>query len=141
MGARLCDAAPMPRECVVILQKLELKSHAGPWVTVIQPDHLVDLVEEEAKISFFNTAGRVPEGNYINFRLTLEEARGQKRIRTLTRKWDLPEPIVVRKGSFIYALAVPVFGGWPLEIQAVEQVKLTVDDRSVVMGPDEIEET
>ena len=125
-------------EYKVYLKKLELKNHDGRWMTVIEPDRAADLVEEEAKISFFNSAGRVPDGNYINFRLTFEEAEGKRATRIISRKWDIPEPVAVRKGSFIYALAIPVLGGSPLEFRSVERVRLTVDERSTDMAADEI---
>ena len=209
-----------PLEYTVYLKKFELKNNTGQWITVIEPDRPVDLVEEEARISLFNTAGRVPDGNYINFRITISETvkvQGRDEIHvtkndgsveligdaegpedlpskitgfrenslscasegspgpmkvkfslnskagrddaiTLTRKWDFPEPMEVRNGSFIYAIMVPrledsvrhaqkhffktsvpdhdAMFAWP--IRQVEQVKLTVDEKSVEMGPDDI---
>lgn len=212
--------AGTPLEYTVTLKKFELKNNTGQWLTVIEPDRSVNLAEEEARISFFNTAGRVPDGNYINFRITLSEtvrvqgrdeihvtkeggsveltgdavspdgledtvtgfvehapsladagAPGAMKVRfnfnpeagrddaiTLTRKNDFPDPLVVRKGSFIYALVLVELEGavryaqkhhfrqdvpdrramfaWP--VRTVEEIKLTVDDRSVLLGPGEI---
>lgn len=58
---------------VVTLKKVELKNNTGQWITVIEPDRRIDLVNEEASVSFFNNGGRVPPGNYINYRITLSE--------------------------------------------------------------------
>lgn len=220
----LTAAAPLgagdPLEYTVVLKKLELKNNTGQWVTVVEPDRPVNLAEEEARVSFFNTAGRVPEGHYINFRLTFSEtvriqgrdeihvtrqggsveligdavtpadlpqgvtdfvehapswadsgSPGPMRVRfsfnpedgrddaiTLTRKNDFPQPFVVRQGSFIYALVMPdlkdrvqhaqkhffkrytppkdAMFAWP--VQAIEEMKLTVDEREVFLGPNEI---
>ncbi len=215
--------AAEPLEYTVTLKKFELKNNTGQWITVIEPDRPVDLAQEEAKVSLFNTSGRVPDGNYINFRITLSESvrvqgrqgiyvtkeggsvelggsavtpddlpdkidelkevapslalegsPGALKVRfllnpeagrddaiTLSRKNDLPEPFEVRKGSFIYAIAVADLDGavhyaqkhhfgrsvpdrhamfaWP--IRRVHEIKLTVDNRSAVLAPDDVQIT
>lgn len=225
LAALVCTpaSAAEPLEYTVTLKKFELKNNTGQWIAVIEPDRQVDLAQEEAKVSFFNTSGRVPDGNYINFRITLSESvrvqgragihvtkeggavelsgaavipddlpekisgfketspslidegmpgavhvafrfnpeAGRDDAITFTRKNDLPEPFAVRKGSFIYAIAVadladivqyaqkhnfrrsvpdrPAMFAWP--IRRVDEIKLTVDDRSVVLGPEEVQIT
>lgn len=62
----------VPSHYVVTIEKIELKTEEGRWVTVIQPDKQVDLIESEARVAFFNN-GRVPEGRYLNFRITLSD--------------------------------------------------------------------
>jgi len=58
---------------IITIQSVQLKNNTGQWITVIEPDRRVDLVDEEASISFFNNTGRVPPGNYINYRIVLSE--------------------------------------------------------------------
>ncbi len=58
---------------VITIVKVELKSIDGPWITILEPDKEVDLVNAEPTISFFNNQGKVPAGKYVNFRVTLSE--------------------------------------------------------------------
>ena len=62
---------------------MELKRADGSWTAVAEPDHPVDLAAEEAGLSFFNNQGRVPEGGYVNFRVTLSD-----RVRVAGRDGD-----------------------------------------------------
>ncbi|GEM_PF-1542674 len=158
-------AAATPHHFVITVLKVELKNNTGEWITVIEPDLRVDLVEKDPSVSYLNNAGRIPSGNYINFRITIsesvkvtgtdhgnktraggeleiggnarhtnelpgkitafkelaptwteaaEEVEGPVRIHfnfddqdadqimEITRKRDFPEPIEVKKNSFIY---------------------------------------
>ena len=62
-----------PAKFVITIVKVELKSVAGRWVTILEPDKEVDLVNAEPTVSFFNNQGKVPAGKYANFRITLSE--------------------------------------------------------------------
>ncbi|MBI4353023.1 MAG: DUF4382 domain-containing protein [Candidatus Omnitrophica bacterium] len=83
---------------VITIQKVELKSASGEWVTVIEPDRQVDLLTTIPRVSFINN-GRVPPGGYTNFRLTLSEIP-KDRIEICSAK-ELEDPLEVRKGSFV----------------------------------------
>ena len=65
-------AAGDPSECVITIETVALKNGEGKWVTVANPDHEVDLVTQEAGLSFFNN-GRVPAGRYVNFRILISK--------------------------------------------------------------------
>lgn len=128
-------AAPLHAEPVVHLRKFELKNDAGAWVSVIEPDRLVDLAEEQAKVSFFNTTGRVPEGRYVNFRLTLADDTRTNAVFSVTRAADFAEPLAIRKGSFLFADVEPVL---ETPVRRITEARLTVDERELAMGPEEI---
>ena len=49
-----------------------LKNNAGEWITVVEPDKQVDLFSDQGKVTFFNQ-GRIPEGDYLNFKLVISE--------------------------------------------------------------------
>ena len=63
----------MPSQYVITIKSVQLKNNTGQWITVIEPDRQVDLVTTEPSVSFFNNAGRVPPGNYINFKVEILE--------------------------------------------------------------------
>lgn len=86
-----------------VIEKVELKNNAGLWLTVMEPDHLVNLDSEEAGASFFNQ-GKVTEGRYINFRMTAIEARKPRQVARhiqMQLVGDLPQALSIHPGSFI----------------------------------------
>ncbi len=62
-----------PSKCVVTIERFELKNNTGEWITVISPDLQVDLAVKDPTLSFSNAGGKIPPGNYINFRIILSE--------------------------------------------------------------------
>jgi hypothetical protein len=65
--------AEEPDKFVITIAKVELKNADGGWITVLEPDKEVDLMNAEPTLSFFNNQGKVPAGKYVNFRITLSE--------------------------------------------------------------------
>ena len=93
---------------VIIIKGVYLKNDSGEWIKVIEPDRRVDLSQEEAAVTFFNNAGRVPAGSYKNFRVDFFSAEDpaclpdrQGSARRLSSKNDLEKAVMVNKGSFI----------------------------------------
>ena len=112
----------------ITIQKLELKTKDAGWVTVVEPDHKVDLMSTEASASFFND-GRVPPGDYENFRVFLDD---YGTTRTITRTVNYSPPVPVKKGSFISVWFILKFeltaDGKPVRPSGVRELRLTVDD-------------
>jgi hypothetical protein len=112
----------------VTIAALELQKQDGGWVTVVEPDHRVDLMNTEAQVSFFNN-GRVPPGEYQNFRVLFDDAGTR---RTITRGEPYTPPLPVRKGSFISVWFILNFeldgDGLPVRPRSVKELRLTVDD-------------
>ena len=113
---------------VITIQKLELKEHGGDWVKIIEPDHNIDLMTDDAMVSFFND-GRVPEADFDNFRLTFND-HGQER--EISRRSNYDRPVPVRKGSFIHVSFTLEFEGAPERVVVrsgrVKELRLTIDD-------------
>ena len=61
-----------PNKFIVTLKSLMLKNNTGQWITVAEPDKQVDLFSNQLQVSLFNQ-GRIPDGNYINFKLIISE--------------------------------------------------------------------
>ena len=112
----------------ITIQKLELKKTGGDWVTVIEPDHRVDLMSTEAVVTFFNN-GRVPAADFDNFRVLFDDHGAA---RAISRKKDYDVPVRVKKGSFIRVSFVLDFesgaDGSPVRPSRVRELDLTVDD-------------
>ena len=108
---------------VVTIKGVYLKDDAGQWVKVIEPDHRVDLSKEEAVVTFFNNRGRVPTGNYKNFRIEFlgEGAAGVQKIYSAA---DFKKSVFVKKGSFIH-VSFDLRLNKKIEIQKVD---VTVDE-------------
>ncbi len=92
--------------CVV--ESVDLKDSEGNWRRVSQPDTVIPFEEKEAAVSFFNN-GRVPPGEYVNFRVgllcTAAEAsasleKHHARVFRVTGKSDW-SALEIRKGSFV----------------------------------------
>jgi len=112
-------AAQTPSKCVVTIQSVYLQNEGGDWIKIIEPDRQVDLISEEAGLSFFNQ-GRVPPGKYTNFKIILFE-RIKVESKDLEERYlfldsqakdsddevqiygriNFKEPFSVKKGSFI----------------------------------------
>ena len=92
-------AASEPTRHRITIHSVQLKNLEGQWVTIIEPDKVVDLETTEPGISFFNN-GRVPAGDYVNFRLVFQE-NATKIIKEITGKADFVPAVNVQKGSFI----------------------------------------
>lgn len=150
-AAAAAHAAASPAACVITLAKVELKHADGRWVTVLEPDHPVDIVREEPSFALFND-GRVPAGAYVNFRITLTDrvkittdegvvfrqalsrpGRGPE----ITASGDLAQPVRVGRGSFIggrFGLDLRASIGGEVEApvftppKTVEWAELTVDE-------------
>lgn len=154
-----------PSRYLVTIQSVSLKREDGTWLTVSQPDHPVDLVNQEAAVAFFNN-GRVPSGKYVNFRLILsnivfcagEDARAFRTVLSSGKKVS-PDGIEIsavkdfasvelRKNSFIRVFFLTdvrgLFrpapdGSWycapPLMLR---QAGLTLDTQEVSLGPQEL---
>ena len=62
-----------PSECVITIKSVQLEKDSGEWITVVEPDRQVDLISQEATISFFNNGRRVPSGHYKNFKIMISK--------------------------------------------------------------------
>ena len=84
---------------VITIKGVYLKDGVGKWVKVIEPDRRVDLSQEEPVVTFFNNGGRVPAGEYQNFRVDYLSAEGGSA--KLFSKEDFKKAVAVHKGSFV----------------------------------------
>lgn len=156
--AQAAWAAGAPSSCVVTIENIQLKTSEGRWLTVIDPDHPVDIVKEEPGLSFFNN-GRVPAGRYSNFKLTLSDdvkaldaehrrcqvlgtKTGHDGIQIMASK-DLDRPLVVQKGSFVAVwftldLTHTVEGLRFTVPEKVSALTMTVDGDTRNLGTDEV---
>lgn len=114
----------------ITIQQLELKKDSGEWLSILEPDHRVDLRSTEASVSFFNN-GRVPAERFKNFRIRFED-HGKNT--EMFRKTDLDPPFQVNKGSF-----VNVSFELDLDSRTVKQTHLTVDQQEFVDAGSNIE--
>lgn len=149
-----------PTSCVITIKSVQLKSDKGQWITVIEPDHEVDIVKEEPGLSFFNR-GRVPEGKYTNFKLTLLEAvkvtdaggrfctavrptGGAPGAIEISGAKDFEEPIRLKKGSFIGVwfsvdLKGTIEGNLFRVPEKVSGLTITVDENSRNLSPEGVQ--
>ncbi|HTL70706.1 MAG TPA: DUF4382 domain-containing protein, partial [Candidatus Eisenbacteria bacterium] len=58
--------------CVVTVKKVLLKNRAGDWLTLSDAEYPIDLAGEQASFTVENK-GRLPAGDYENFRIVLSE--------------------------------------------------------------------
>jgi hypothetical protein len=126
LGSAIAHAA---EPYFITIQKLELRQRNGEWVTIVKPDHQVDLMSSDAAVSFFNNGGRVPEGDYDNFKLTFADHATEREI---TRKLNYDQPLPVRNGSFIRVWFVLDFerdaNQTAIRPSGIHELRLTVDD-------------
>lgn len=122
----------------ITIEKVELKSADGPWLTVIRPDRRVDLTQEEPAVRFFNN-GRVVPGAYTNVRVSFgAESPARKRM-FLERGADYSPPVAVKKGSFVgvtFSFDWEKPGG--LSRENLREVRLVVDEDERVDRSDTI---
>lgn len=116
----------------ITIQKVELKSTSGEWMSIIEPDRVVDLSKEEAMVSFYNN-GRVPEAEYNNFRITITKPNGQNLqifgIQDFTG-------LSVKKTSFIsVSFDIQLVSEYQEEIKSVE---INVDERTEELFADQL---
>ena len=94
---------PSSAFAVITVKKVELKDSKGEWMTLIEPDRSVDPCQGELGLTFVN-GGRVAEGEYLNFRMTLSEfadRRSKEEDHLILLRSDLVRPLSIRRGSFI----------------------------------------
>jgi hypothetical protein len=103
-------AAGDPSVCVVTIKSVQLKKDSGEWITVIEPDHQVDLVSQEPTVSFFNNGRRVPPGDYSNFKILLLKMIKGKDAKHLSFIYESPKDEIVIYGrkDFLQFLKVKV---------------------------------
>ena len=117
-------AAPKyaPSPYVITVETVSLKNEAGKWVKIIEPDRRVDLSKEEPALNFFNNGGRIPAGNYVNFRVDFLD--GDSNLKRFSSRRDFEKGVPVHKGSF-----VRVAFGLDLGPKiGVDKAELAVDD-------------
>jgi hypothetical protein len=125
---------------VVTIDRVELKNPEHHWLVIAEPDHAVDLSNQELGFSFFNK-GKVPPGSYINFRVLFSETTledGEKgNFKTnpvsrmeLTAAGDLSDPLTVKEGSFIGVWFKLNSRDWPSK--EVTEMTLTIDEAAHV---------
>ena len=124
---------------VVTLKKVELKNFKNEWVTIIEPDRSVDPARRELGVTLVNN-GRVPEGQYLNFRVTLSEFvdRHSKEKNTLIfLRSDLAQPLRVQRGSFI---GIWFHLDWKEDVARSElsEAEVTVDETTQTINGAEI---
>ena len=140
---------------MITLENVELKNSSGRWVSVIRPDLQVDLVTTKPSVSFFNNGGRIPPGEYMNFRIELLEkvksssTGGVETILHLNPEKDadpkvwvlgnqgLQSPLLVKKGSFIrvwFDLEIPSDSA----AARVREASVTVDEQTASFSKEEV---
>lgn len=127
----------------ITLDGVELKNASGEWVTVIRPDKRVDLSQEEPAVRFFNN-GRIPEGEYVNVRVTFTPGAWQEagtrlapRVLKMERGEDYAEPFAIKKGTFV-GVSFSFDHPERLNAEAVQEVRVTIDQQTRVDGSDRI---
>ena len=117
--------ASAPSKCVITIESVLLENDRGQWITVVSPDHQVDIVGQDPFVSFIN-GGRVAAGSYVNFKIILSKrikvcqgplppdrtepdwlevrwpsgAAAKEAIEIFGRQ-DFKTPFAVKRGSFI----------------------------------------
>lgn len=115
-----------PSECVITIKSVQLEKDSGEWITVVEPDHKVDLAEQEPRVSFFNNGRRVPVGSYRNFKVIFYNKSSGQEIQIYGNK-NFLEPLKVKTGSFISVW-------FDLNLcDKVEQATVVVDDQKVTI--------
>ena len=92
-------AAGDPSACVVTIKSVQLQKESGEWITVIEPDRRVDLVNQEPTVSFFNNGRRVPPGNYNNFKIFLLRTIKAKDDKGIDVIYEAPHEEIVIDGN------------------------------------------
>lgn len=95
-----CDTAPI--KYIITIESVQLKKDSGEWITVIEPDHQVDLANQDPTVSFFNNGRRVPPGNYENFRIIFNGKDNAGRVQIFSGE-DFSKTLKVQVRSFVSA--------------------------------------
>ena len=133
----LAEPVSAAQSFFVTVDKVELKGAGGKWVSVIEPDRKVDLMQEEATISFFNN-GRVPPDDYSNVRVSLTGENYKDKF-FLERKEDFEKAVAIKKGSFVnVSFEFDFSKAHEISQQTVKQIHLTVDEEERIDGGDNI---
>ena len=122
-------AADKPSGCVITIKSVQLEKALGEWVTVIEPDHVVDLAIQEATVSFFNNGRRVPPGDYRNFKIIFDNHDTGEKIE-IRGLGNFSEPLKVEARSFI-RVAFELNLAGTLRDSRVENATVVVDDRTL----------
>lgn len=121
---------------IITVDSFALKNTAGEWVTVIEPDLRVDTERVEPAITFLNSAGRVPPGDYVNLKVAVSPVPRELEAKAFTRRSDFERPFTVKKGSFIR-----VRFDWDSEKtppESVREVSILVDQEEKTILGEEI---
>lgn len=113
-----------PDTYTITIHAVRIMNTAGVWMTVIEPDKVVDLYQALPSISFFNN-GRVPPGAYSNFDISYTDSKKSEGRIKLTANQDF-EPLWVKQSSFInvnFKLGLERPGN-------VHQIEINVDESS-----------
>ena len=116
---------------IITIQSVELKNQAGQWVAVAHPDHQVDLAVEEPAVSFVNQ-GRIPNGQYGNFRILFTE-ENKSGTSELSGVGDFAESLNIKRTSFVHVC-------FDLDAPArrVNAATITVDDQTRTLDHDSL---
>ena len=122
----------------ITLDRVELKNAAGEWVTVLQPDRRLDLMQEEPAVRFFNN-GRIPNGKYSNVRVSFTAEEPVRKMMKLERTKDYKPAVAIKKGTFIgVAFLFDRLGEAPLSAETVKEVRLVADQEEHIDGGEKI---
>lgn len=121
----------VPSQHVITIKSVELEKDSGGWVTIIEPDHQVDLANQEAVISFFNNGRRVPPGSYRNFKIIFDNEETGEKIR-LYGVGNFSEPLKVAPRSFI-SVSFELNLARTLRDSRVKQVAVVVDEQALTI--------
>ena len=138
-SAPVLFSAGGPAECVITIKSVQLQKDSGEWVTVIEPDHQVDLANQEPTVSFFNNGRRVPEGHYGNFKIFFSYKGSAKEIQIYGSN-NFKEALKVKGRSFISVwfklnLMDALNGVLP---EKVEQAAVVVDEQTIIIPGENI---
>jgi len=150
-----------PSACVITIKSVELKKDSGAWITVIEPDHQVDLVNQRPIVSFFNNGRRVPPGHYLNFKIVLLRTIKVETSEHLQFIYEAPHDEISIYGSKDFDRPVNVNGqsfisvSFELDLsrtvdvsnskavflppKKVKGVTMIVDDRQIAISGDDIQ--
>ncbi len=154
------QATDEPYKCVITIESVLLKKDSGEWITIIDPDHQVDLMHQDPTVSFFNNGRRVPPGKYSNFKILLSKTIKAGTVEkpdliydaksseiAIYGNRDLAKILSVSASSFISVwfnldLSNTVSGRGPqaefTPPRQVRQAKITIDDQEVVVPGSDI---
>ncbi len=121
---------------MITIKSVQLKKDTGEWITVIEPDHQVDLVSQEATVSFFNNGRRVPPTNYGNFRIIFIDRDTNHEIQLLGQE-NFKQALKVSTRSFI-SVSFELNLAATLQDSSVKRATIAVDDQTLVIPGESI---